>query len=41
MELIDAAMSQDGVEIARRQDCDPRAVLGVSVAAKQRAQEAA
>jgi hypothetical protein len=35
--LITAAQEQDGLEILHRQDCDPRAVLGITVAVKQRA----
>jgi hypothetical protein len=37
--LIDAALAE-GVDIMRRADADPRAVLGIAVAAKQRAQAA-
>jgi hypothetical protein len=39
--LIDAAHEQEGFEILHRQDCDPRAVLGIVVAAKVKALVAA
>jgi hypothetical protein len=39
--LITTAQEQEGIEILHRQDCDPRAVLGIAVVAKQRVQEAA
>jgi len=39
--LITAAQEQDGLEILHRQDCDPRAVLGIAIVTKVKALEAA